>query len=66
MICIHIKLRGGKTYYLSFWMDIDGRKGFWVGRWGGWWCGGHWRKYYNGWNYRGKSGAHCCRTFQDD
>jgi len=60
------KWRGGRHNICRSGWTTDGGKGFWVGRWGGWWCGGHWRKYYNGWNYRGKSGAHCCRTFQDD
>jgi len=38
------------------------RRGWWVGRWRGWGCGGHWRKYWNWWHLP-RSAAHCCTKY---
>jgi hypothetical protein len=40
------------------------RRGWWVGRWRGWGCGGHWRKYWNWWGPSNRrSSAHCCTKY---
>ncbi len=49
---------GAQNICYSAW--TKDRRGWWVGRWRGWGCGGHWRRYWNNWSARGKSGAHCC------
>ena len=40
------------------------RRGWWVGKWRGWGCGGHWRRYWNWWGPgNGRSSAHCCTKY---
>jgi hypothetical protein len=49
---------GGQNLCYSAW--TKDKRGWWVGRWRGWGCGGHWRRYWNNWSRYGRSGAHCC------
>jgi hypothetical protein len=54
------KRNGAENVCYSGW--TTDKRGWWVGRWRGWGCGGHWRRYWNGWSRYGRSGAHCCTT----